>query len=359
MATNIKNNKWMPFLVPLLAVLFSLVIAAIIILLIGENPISAYVEMIKGAIGSRLSWADNLTKMTSLLLTGLAVGFGFRAGVFNIGAEGQMAVGGIMAVFVGINMGNVPAVIAIPLTMTAGIIGGAIWASIAGFLKAKTGAHEVISTIMLNWVAYYLSNYLVAGPLAVGQGVPKSPEIAESAQLPPLITVQASTVPSGIIVAIIAAIIVYIILQKTTIGYELKAVGYNPYAAEYGGISISKNIVLTMAISGGLAGLAGAVEVMGVYHRIFGAFTGDRGFDGITIALIGQNNPIGIIFSAFLISSLRAGSNSMQSIGIPDDIVTIIQGIIILFVAADRIIKTIILKAQKKNKPSLEGGEDK
>jgi simple sugar transport system permease protein len=174
-----------------------------------------------------------------------------------------------------------------------------------------------------------------------------------------LITVQASTVPSGIIVAIIAAIIVYIILQKTTIGYELKAVGYNPYAAEYGGISISKNILLTMAISGGLAGLAGAVEVMGVYHRIFGAFTGDRGFDGITIALIGQNNPIGIIFSAFLISSLRAGSNSMQSIGIPDDIVTIIQGIIILFVAADRIIKTIILKAQKKNKPSLEGGEDK
>jgi simple sugar transport system permease protein len=359
MVTNIKKIKWMPFLVPALAVVLSLLIAAIIILLIGENPISAYVEMFKGAVGSRLSWADNITKMTSLLLTGLAVGFGFRAGVFNIGAEGQMTVGGIMAVFVGINMGNVPAVVAIPLTMAAGIIGGAIWASIAGFLKAKTGAHEVISTIMLNWIAYHLSNYLVAGPLAVGQGVPKSPEIAKSAQLPPLITVQASTVPSGIIVAIVAAVVVYIILQKTTMGYELKAVGYNPYAAEYGGISISKNIVLTMAISGGLAGLAGSVEVMGVYHRIFGSFTGDRGFDGITIALIGQNNPIGIIFSAFLISSLRAGSNSMQSIGIPDDIVTIIQGIIILFVAADRIIKTLITRTQKNKKPSLEGGEDK
>src|SRR6056297_833106 len=352
MASNIKNNKWMPFLVPLLAVVFSLVIAAIIIILIGENPITAYIEMFKGAVGSQLSWADNITKMTSLLLTGLAVGFGFRAGVFNIGAEGQMAVGGIMAVFVGINMGNVPAVIAIPLTLAAGIIGGAIWALIAGFLKAKKGAHEIISTIMLNWVAYHLSNYLVAGPLAVGQGVPKSPEIAQSAQLPPLITVQASTVPSGILIALVAAVIVYIILQKTTLGYELKAVGYNPYAAEYGGISISKNIVLTMGISGGLAGLAGAVEVMGVYHRIFGALTGDRGFDGITIALIGQNNPIGIIFSAFLISSLRAGSNSMQSVGIPDDIVTIIQGIIILFVAGNRIIKTLIVKMQKNQKPS-------
>ncbi|MDN5342063.1 ABC transporter permease [Oceanotoga sp. DSM 15011] len=348
-----SKNKWMPFLVPFFSVLVSLIIAAIIILLLGKNPLTAYAEMFKGAFGSRLSWADNITKMTSLLLTGLAVGFGFRAGVFNIGAEGQMAVGGIMATFVGINMGNVPAVIAIPLTMMAGILGGAVWASIAGILKAKTGAHEVISTIMLNWVAYHLSNYVVSGPLAVGQGVPKSPEIAQSAQLPPLLTVQASNVPSGILVAIVAAFVVYIVLQKTTVGYELKAVGYNPYAAEYGGISISKNIVLTMAISGGLAGLAGAIEVMCVYHRIFGAFTGSRGFDGITIALIGQNNPIGIIFSSFLISSLRSGSNAMQSVGIPDDIVTIIQGIIIFFVAANRIIKMWIMKFSKP----VKGGE--
>ena len=165
-----------------------------------------------------------------------------------------------------------------------------------------------------------------------------------------MLTAQASTVPSGIIIAIVAAIVIYIVLDKTTVGYEVKAVGFNPYAAEYGGISISKNVVLTMAISGALAGLAGALEVMSVHHRIFGAFTSDRGFDGITIALIGQNNPFGIIFSSFLISSLRAGSNSMQTVGVPDDIIVIVQGIIIFFVAADRIIKTWIIKASKLEK---------
>ena len=356
------KNKWMSFLVPALAVLVSLLIAAIIILFIGQNPIKAYGVMLKGAFGSRIAWADNITKMTSLLLTGLAVGFGFRAGVFNIGAEGQMAMGGIFAMLVGLNMGNVPPVIAIPLTILAGMLGGAFWASIAGWLKAQTGAHEVITTIMLNWIAYHLTNYLVSGPYTVGIGIPKSPEIAKSAQLPPLLTAQASTVPSGIIIAIVAAIVIYIVLDKTTVGYEVKAVGFNPYAAEYGGISISKNVVLTMAISGALAGLAGALEVMCVHHRIFGAFTSDRGFDGITIALIGQNNPIGIIFSSFLISSLRAGSNSMQTVGVPDDIIVIVQGIIIFFVAADRIIKTWIIKASKlgknKNSQTIKGGEE-
>ena len=348
MAQKIKESKWMPILVPIVSVIVALLIAAVIILVIGKNPLLAYLKLFEGAFVGKAAWADNITKMTSLLLTGLAVGFGFRAGVFNIGAEGQMAVGGMMAVMVGINMGNVSPVFAIPITIFAGMLGGAFWASIAGYLKAKTGAHEVITTIMLNWIAYHIGNYLVAGPLAVGQGVPKSPEIAKSAQLPSLMTIQASNVPSGILIAIVAAIVMYIILEKTTTGYEIKAVGYNAYSAEYGGISISKNIVLTMAISGALAGLAGAIEVMGVHHRIFGAFTSGRGFDGITIALIGQNNPIGIIFSSFLISSLRSGSNSMQLAGIPDDIVVIIQGIIIFFVAADRIVKTWITKASTK-----------
>lgn len=352
------KNKLMPFLVPFSAVVFSLIIAAIIILFIGKNPITAYGRLIEGAFFGASAWADNITRMTSLLLTGLAVGFGFRAGVFNIGAEGQMAVGGLMAVMVGMNMGNVPAIMAIPLTIVAGILGGAFWASIAGFLKAKTGAHEVITTIMLNWIAYHLSNYFVSSPLAVGAGVPKTPEISESAKLPPLLTVGATNLPSAVIIAVVAAIVVYIILEKTTIGYELKAVGYNPYSAEYGGISISKNVVLTMAISGGLAGLAGAMEVMAVYHRIYGAFTGGRGFDGITVALIGQNNPLGIIFSSFLISSLRAGAGDMQAAGIPEDIVVLIQGIIIFFVAGNRIIKTLFTRKQKKLLIQ-QGGESK
>jgi simple sugar transport system permease protein len=348
-----SKKRAIKILVPVLSVIIALLIGAIVILAIGKNPIVAYKEMFIGAFGSKMSWASNITKMTSLLLTGLAVAFGFRAGVFNIGAEGQMAVGGMAAAVVGINMGQTPMIIAVPVTILCSIMAGAVWASIAGILKAKTGAHEVITTIMLNWIAYHIGNYLVVGPLAVGDGVPKSPEIAKSAQLPPLLTVQASTLPSGIIIAVAAAILMYIILEKTTAGYELKAVGFNPYAAEYGGISISKNIILTMAISGGLAGLAGAMEVMCVHLRIFGSFTSGRGFDGITIALIGQNSPIGSIFSAFLISSLRTGSTNMQFAGIPDDLVGLIQGIIIFLVAAERIIKTLIIKLFR-----VKGGEN-
>ncbi len=349
-----KNSRIMSILVPTVSVIIALLVAMIIIILIKQNPIKAFAAMLEGAFGSRQAWANNITKMMTLILTGLSVGFGFRAGIFNIGAEGQMLMGGMFAVFVGINLGNVSPAIAVPLAMLAGILGGAFWAAIAGYLKAKTGAHEVITTIMLNWIAYHISNYVVAAPLAVGLGVPKTPEIAKSAQLPPIMRVQASTLPSGIIVSIAAAIVIYIILEKTTTGYEVKAVGFNPYAAEYGAISISKNVVLTMAISGALAGLAGAMELMAVYKRVFGAFTGGKGFDGIAIALIGQNHPIGIIFAAFLISSLRTGSNQMQFIGVPDDIITIVQGIIIFFVAADRIVRTLIIKMSLIGK---KGGE--
>lgn len=351
---NKLSKNTMSILVPIISVIIALLIAAVVILLIGKNPLNAYWVMLKGAFGGKAAWAANISKMMSLVLTGLAVGFGFRAGIFNIGAEGQLMMGAIFSTYVGINLGNVSPIIAIPITMLAGILGGALWASIAGYLKASTGAHEVITTIMLNWIAVYLTNYFVAGPLAVGQGVPKSPEIAQSAQLPPLMTVQATTLPSGIIVSIIAAILVYILLEKTTTGYEVKAVGFNPYAAEAGAISLSKNIVLTMAISGALAGLAGSMEVMAIQHRIFADFSGGKGFDGISIALIGQNNPIGIIFAAFLISSLRTGSNAMQFAKVPDDIVTIIQGIIIFLVAADRIVRTLILKFA-----SPKGGESK
>jgi len=230
---------------------------------------------------------------------------------------------------------------------------GAIWASIAGFLKARTGAHEVITTIMLNWIAYYLGNYMVAGPLSVGSGTPKSPEIAASAKLPTILKSQAIELTPGIFIAIIMAIVVYILLEKTSTGYEIKAVGFNPYASEYGGISISKNVVLAMAISGALAGLAGALEVMGLHHRYLGALTAGKGFDGISISLIGQNHPIGIIFAALLIGSLRTGSNAMQFAGIPKHIVMIIQSIVIFLVAADRIVKTI-LKYKRKNRAGVK-----
>ncbi|PLV58701.1 ABC transporter permease [Thermotoga sp. KOL6] len=343
-----SSRVW-AFLVPFFSVIIALLVAAVVIIAIGQNPFIAYKAMIEGAFGNLQALADTIIKTTPLILTGLSVGFGFRAGLFNIGAEGQMIIGAIFATVVGINMRGIPPTLAIPVTMLAGMIGGALWAAISGYLKAKTGAHEVVTTIMLNWIATYISSYLITGPLAVGSGTPKSPEIAPSAKLPPIVTVGALEMTSGIAISIIAAIVMYIILEKTKTGYEVKATGFNPYAAEYGGINISKNIVMCMAISGALAGLAGALEVMGLHHRFLGTLSGGKGFDGISIALIGQNHPIGIIFASFLIASLRTGSSNMQFVGVPKHIVTIIQGIVIFLVAADRIVKTL-LKAKKVRK---------
>ncbi|AKI96969.1 ABC transporter permease [Kosmotoga pacifica] len=345
-----NRSKLYPLLVPTVAVLIALAVASVIIIVIGKNPITAYAVMIKGAFGGAEQLANTIVKMTPLVLTGLAVGFGFRAGVFNIGAEGQMAIGALIGSMVAINMGAVPSIISIPIVIITGMLGGALWASIAGFLKAFTGAHEVISTIMLNWIAANLASFMVTGPLAVGSGTPKSPEIAESAKLPIILKVQATELSIGIIIAVVVAIIMQIILERTTMGYELKGVGFNPYAAEYGGISIKKSIILTMAISGALAGMAGIIDIMGVPpHRFVGELTGGRGFDGITIALIGRNNPVGIIFAALLIAALRTGSNAMQiSAQIPDDIVIIIQGIVIFLVAAERIVATIIYWKRKR-----------
>lgn len=341
------SSKLWAFVVPIVSVIIALLISSVVIILIGQNPIVAYTALFRGAFGSRLAIASVVIKTTPLILTGLAVGFGFRAGLFNIGAEGQMVMGAMIATAFAINVAWMPSVFAIPLTMVVGMIAGAGYAAIAGFLKAKTGAHEVVTTIMLNWIAEYLSSYVVTVPMGVGFGTPKSPEIANSAKLPPLITVQATELTSGIIVAIIAAIVIYIILEKTTKGYELKGTGFNPYAAEYGGIKISQNIVLAMAISGALAGLAGTLEVMGVHHRFLGTLSGGKGFDGISIALIGQNHPIGIIFAALLMGSLRTGSNEMQFAGVPKHIILIVQAIIIFLVAADRIVRTMFIRKKK------------
>ncbi len=346
-----NKNKLYPFLVPAVSVLIALAIASIVIILIGKNPIYAYRVMIVGAFGGAEQLANTIVKMTPLVLTGLAVGFGFRAGIFNIGAEGQMAMGALVGAMVAMNIGFLPPYLAIPLALIFGMLAGAIWASIAGFLKAFTGAHEVISTIMLNWIAANIAIFMVSGPLAIGSGTPKSHDISESSKLPIILKVKATEMSIAVFIAIMVAIVMYILLEKTTLGYELKGVGFNPYAAEYGGISIKKSIILTMAISGALAGMAGIIDILGVPpSRFVGELTGGRGFDGITIALIGRNHPIGIIFAALLIASLRTGSNAMQiTAQIPNDIVLIIQGIVIFLVAAERIVSTL-LGYQKKRR---------
>ncbi len=333
------NDK---IIVPVIAVVVSLIIAAIVMLLIGKNPFVAYGALIYGAFGTEGALINNIMKATPLILTGLSVGFGFRAGLFNIGANGQLIIGALLATYVGAHMSTFPFYLSIPLTLVVGMIGGALWAAIAGWLKVARGAHEVITTIMLNYIAVFIANFVVNGPFQAPGGVPKSPEIAYSARFPNLLTTGATWLSAGIFVALAAVAVVYVIIEKTKTGYEVKAVGFNPYAAEYGGISIAKNTVLAMAISGALAGLAGTMQVMGVYYRYLGSLGGGMGFDGITIALIGQNDPIGIAFAAFLISSIRAGSNQMQIAGVSKNIVIIIQGIIIFLVAANRLVKSFM-----------------
>jgi len=350
------KKSWIRVLIPIVSVLIALLIASIIIIWVGEGSfmerlqflVTAYSEMIKGAFGSVSAFMNTIIKMSPIILTGLAVGFVFRAGVFNIGAEGQMAMGALTASIFAVNASALPMVIAIPMTIIVGMLAGAVWAGIAGFLKAKTGAHEVITTIMLNWIAYNITNWAVAGPFNSGGGTPKSPEIAESTKLPNVVSSQATFLSYGIFIAIAAAIIMYVILYRTSMGYEVKAVGFNPFASEYGGINVSKNIIITMAISGALAGLAGTLESIGLYYRFYGTLTSGKGFDGISIALIGQNNPFGIIAASLLIGGLRTGSNQMQFVGVPKHIVTIIQSIIIFLVAAERIVMTIMGWNKKK-----------
>ncbi len=354
------NRRALSFIIPIMAVMIALVVASVIIILIGEGSFferlgflgRAYYELVRGAFGSAGAWINTFIRMTPLILTGLAVGFGFRAGVFNIGAEGQMAMGALAATVFAVNASFLPVFLAIPLSMLVGMLTGAVWAGIAGFLKAKTGAHEVITTIMLNWIAYNITNWAVTAPFSSGVGVPKSPEIATSTKLPALATAQANVLSVGLFVAITAALVIYVLLEKTSRGYEVKAVGFNPYSAEYGGISVSKNIILTMAISGALAGLAGTLESIGLYHRFYGTLSAGKGFDGISIALIGQNHPFGIIFASLLISGLRTGSNQMQFVGVPKHIVTIIQAVIIFLVAADRIVRSILrIRTSKGGSP--------
>ncbi len=339
------NDK---IVVPVFAVITSLFIAAIVMIMIGKNPLMAYGALIFGAFGTKGALINNLMKTTPLILTGLSVGLGFRAGLFNIGANGQLIIGALLSTYVGSKMIAYPFYLSIPLMLVTGMIGGALWAAIAGWLKVARGAHEVITTIMLNYIAVFIANYVVNGPFQAPGGVPKSPEIAYSARLPILATSGATWLSAGIFVALAAVVVVYILVEKTKLGYEVKAVGFNPYAAEYGGISIGKNVVMAMAISGALAGLAGTMQVMGVYYRYLGALGGSMGFDGITIALIGQNDPIGIAFAAFLISSIRAGSNQMQIAGVSKNIVIIIQGIIIFLVAANRLVKTFMFWKRKE-----------
>ena len=284
--------------------------------------------------------SDSLTLSVPLMLAGLGVALGFRSGLFNIGAEGQLFIGAVFAAYVGFSFTGLPPIIHVPLAILAGAIGGGIWGLIPGWLKAKTGGHEVINTIMLNFIAFRLTEWLLRGPMGRADGNPISPTIAEAARFPRFF--DPLRFHLGFFIALAIAWFVWWFLFKTKWGFTLRTVGANPDAARYAGMNIVNITVLAMTLSGALAGLAGANEVLGVNYNLALAFSSGTGFDAIAIALLGKNHPVGVILSALLFGFLRGGATQMDvEAGIGVDIIAILQALILVFIAAPAIIRTI------------------
>lgn len=286
--------------------------------------------------------SESLTNSVPYIFAGLAVALGFRCGLFNIGAEGQILIGGLASVWVGYTITGFPWFIHLPLALVVGALAGALWSAIAGYLKARTGAHEVINTIMMNYLAFRLSDLLLTDPRLMGRptGTPMTPQILPTAYLPRLLG-SPLRFHAGFFMALGTAALVYWFLWKTTLGFEIRTVGANPDAARYAGMSVAKNFVLAMGLSGALAGLAGANEVLGVTHFVGGGFSPGYGFDSIALALLGKSHPVGVVFAALLFGTLRAGATKMQILGIPIDIIQILQATIIMFIAAPALVRLI------------------
>jgi ABC-type uncharacterized transport system permease subunit len=285
---------------------------------------------------------ESLVQSTPYIFGGLAVALGFRAGLFNIGAEGQIFIGALTAVWAGVAIKGVPGIIHVPLALLAGAIGGGIWGFIPGWLKAKTGGHEVINTIMMNYIAFRLSEYLLKGFLRdPNKVIPVSAPIEDTAKLVRFFQ-DPIRFHLGFFIALAMAGVVYWFLFKTTWGFELRTVGSNPKAARYAGMNIVFSTVLAMSLSGGLAGLAGANEVLGVNYNLAMAFSSGYGFDSIALALLGKSHPLGVVLAALLFGTLRNGAIRMQlTAGIPIDIISVLQALILAFIAAPAIIRTL------------------
>jgi ABC-type uncharacterized transport system permease subunit len=375
-------------LIPILAILSGLLMGGLIVAVTSESfytvwsqsPLQAignglkaawesYVTLFSGAFGtpSKIIAAiqggdaleirrainpffESLVKSIPYMFAGLAVALGFRTGLFNIGVEGQIFMGGIFSVWVGYTFKGLPAIIHVPFAFLAGALGGALWGFIPGLLKAKTGGHEVINTIMMNYIAFRLTDWLLREPMKrPGSTNPISPIIEDSARLPQFFP-DPIRFHLGFFIALAVAALVYWFLFKTKWGFDLRTVGANPRAARYAGMNIVKSTIVAMSLSGALAGMAGANELLGVNHHLSQSFSPGYGFDSIALALLGRTHPVGVVLSALLFGTLRNGAVRMQAAaGIPIDIISVMQAFILAFIAAPAIVRTIYrLKEPKK-----------
>lgn len=341
-----RLNTLFDALLPVFATLAALGVGMIMLLILRVSPLEAYGALWEGAFGSTNAVAETLVKATPLLLVGLGICIAFRANVINIGGEGQMIVGGILATQIGLTFTEAPGWLIIILAMIAGFIGGAIWGGIPGILKAYFRVNEILSTVMMNAIAVQLMNYLLRGPMIDPTQLEKASKIPQTARLVEsfrLLRWAPTRLHIGFVIALVLAILVYILLWRTTLGYRIRAVGQNPHASRYGGIRVRRRMVTALLLSGAFAGLAGAIQVYGVNYRMItdgsaSGFTGAAGFNGIVAALFGQLHPIGTIPASIFFGALLVGANKMQRVvQIPSALITALNGLVVVFVVSSEI----------------------
>jgi general nucleoside transport system permease protein len=335
-------------LMPVFATLAALAVGAVMLLFLKVNPIEAYAALWDGAFGSTNALAETMVKATPLLLVALGICISFRGDVINIGGEGQMIIGALASTWVGLTFTDWPGWVIIPLAMLVGFLGGAVWGGIAGFLKAYFNVNEILSTVMMNAIAVQLMNFMLRGPMIDPSQAELASKIPQTARLVEAFRL-ARWVPTrlhlGALIAVILAILVYILLWRTTLGYRIRAVGQNPHASRYAGISVKRYIVISLLLSGAFAGLAGAIQVYGVNYRMItdgssSGFTGSAGFNGIVAALFGQLHPIWSIPASILFGALLVGANSMQRVvQVPSALVIALNGLVVVFVVSSEVLR--------------------
>ncbi len=343
-----SGKKWLEHdpvavLAPVIAVLLALALGGGILLALGKNPVEAYGSMLYGAFGDTNRLYNTITRAIPLLLVAVGICIAFRGGVINIGAEGQLFIGAVSVTAFSVTVGeNLPPLLFIPLALIIGFAAGAFWGAIPGYLKARFAVNEILSTVMMNQIAIQLLLFLLSGPLIDPREIELGTRIPQSARLPDAVALARLAPPSrlhaGIFVALLAAVVVYLLLWRTPLGYRIRAVGLNREASRYAGIPVPLYIVMALLLSGGLAGLAGAVEVTGVTRRMVEGFAVGYGFSGIVVALFGRLHPLGAIPSAFFFGALLTGAEQMQrTIQVPSATIIALQGLVVIFVVSSDI----------------------
>jgi ABC-type uncharacterized transport system permease subunit len=326
----------------LLALGLALLIGAVLLLLLGVNPIEAYASMITGVFGSKFGLAQSVIKATPLLLVGLGICIAFRASVINIGGEGQIILGALMATWFSLQFRSWPGWLLIPATLIMGFLAGSAWGFVPGILKARMGVNEILSTVMLNAIALQLMNLLLRGPLMDPAGVTAGTFLAQSERLPEAVWLPRLTETSlhaGAILAVLLAFVVYVFLWRTSIGYRIRAVGLSPDASRYAGVPVPFYQALALTLAGGFAGLAGVVEVIGVQHRLLEGITGGYGFTGIVAALFGGLHPLGTIPASWLFGALLVGADKMQrTVQVPSALINTLLGLVVMFMVGSQML---------------------